>query len=493
MSNFGGDANTNFIFSHSEGIYSTSFNLSGNGTLRQYSYLNEEAQEYLLSTGSGGGPDRQRIASDRLQESRQSFFSTSYGSTTTIRPLYRNAIFGQSNLAYNLTGLIARSKFVEKDMSAITTQNERIDFLESWAKNPEWEIEWGDWDKKKINTHSLSANMAASIMEKTQTFSMSADLPPRPSKVNWNTALNVWITETNANWGLQLPEEQEIWKLDPFNFTERIIFKDYVNLSFNMIMDTEGWDSPETGRMEKRLSSLTTSLNLKKWGVTAAFSASRMLGYEYLRGDSLANTGWSQRKGDENMILRPRDFSLSLSKNTTMKDLWKNRLGFSINMNSRLYIDLQQYTSSNFTFNLGFTLDINNFLSLGVSAESANARIYQYIHSWPIFRNASIDLPAGTETNMFFDLLDSFRFDDEELRKKSGFKMKSFKISAVHHLGDWNAVLNWNMMPYRPTGSRRFSINNEVSFLLQWVPVSEIKSDITYNERNIPEWVVKGL
>jgi hypothetical protein len=245
--------------------------------------------------------------------------------------------------------------------------------------------------------------------------------------------------------------------------------------------------------MEKRLSSLTTSLNLTKWGVTAAYSASRMLGYEYLVGNTIANTGWLQRKGDENMILRPRDFTLSYIKNTSMKELWNNRLDLSVNVNSRLYIDLQQYTSTNFSFSLGFTLGISKFLSLSVSAESANARIYQYFHDWPVFRDAPVDLPPGTQTNLFLDLFDSFRFDNEDLRKSSGFKMKNFKIAATHHLGDWNAILNWSMVPYRPTGKRQFEMNNEVTFLVQWIPISEIKSDIAYNKRNTPEWVVKGL
>jgi hypothetical protein len=394
---------------------------------------------------------------------------------------------------YNLTGLAVKTKFVEEDMSAITDPNDRIDFLESWAKNPEWEMEWGDWNKDKINTHSLTAMLSASIMDKAQTFSMTADLPPRDAKLRWDTALRAWITETNADWGLQRPEEREKWKLDPFNFTERLIFGNFGNFTYNMKMDTEGWDSSDTGTMMKRLNSITTSLNLTKWGVTAAFSASQMLGYEYIAGNSLGNTGWTQRKGDENLILRPRDFSISYKKDTAMKELWKNRLDFSLNLNSRLYIDLQQYTYSNFTFSLGFTLNISNFLNLVVSAESANARVYQYFHNWPLFRNAKIDLPASTETNIFIDLLNSFRFDDEELRKKSGFKMKSFQISAVHHLGDWNAKLTWNMMPYRPTGSRRYEINNEVAFLLQWVPVSEIKSDIKYNKVKDPEWEIKGL
>jgi len=271
-------------------------------------------------------------------------------------------------------------------------------------------------------------------------------------------------------------------------------------------MDTEGWDSPETGKMEKRISSITTSLNLPKWGVTAAFSASRMYGYEYRNvQDNPAASGWFQRTGDENMFLRPKDFSLSFGKNIVMKEILKNKIynkvnnwiynniDFSVNVRTGVFINLQQYTSSNFTFSLGFTLGISKFLSLSVAAESANSRIYQYFHNWPGFDDAPIDLPPDTQTNLFLDLFDSFRFDNDDLRKKSGFKMKSFRISATHHLGDWNAVLNWSMAPYRPSGSRQYEINNEVSFLLQWIPISEIKSDISYNKRNTPEWVVKGL
>jgi len=495
-SNFGGDASTNFVFSHSEGLYTTSFSFLGNGTWRQFSYLNEEAQEYSLSA-TAIDPDRQKIANARLGESRTSAFSTSYGSTVTVRPVYWNAVFGQSNIAYNLKGLAVRSKFVEKEVPSGITQDERIEFFENWADNPEYEMEWGDWDKEKINTHSFTTNFSASIMDKLQTFSMSAELPPLDAALSWNTALRIWITETSANWRVQHPAEPDNIKLDPFNFTETLIFGTFGRLSFNMQMDTEGWDSEETGTMEKRVSSLTARLELSKWGVTAVYSASRMLGVEYLVGNSPSETGWFPRKGDENLILRPKDFILSFSKNIAMKDLWKNNINnnidFSVRISSGITINLQQYTSSNFTFSLGFTLGISRFLSLTVSADSANARIYQYFHDWPVFRDAPIELPEGTQTNIFYDLLDSFRFDNEELRKSSGFKMKTFRISATHHLGDWNAILSWSMAPYRPTDSRRFEINNEVSFLLQWIPISEIKSDIKYNKTKTPEWEVKGL
>jgi len=69
--------------------------------------------------------------------------------------------------------------------------------------------------------------------------------------------------------------------------------------------------------------------------------------------------------------------------------------------------------------------------------------------------------------------------------------MRNFRITATHYLGDWNAILSWSMTPYRPTNSREFEMNNEVSFLVQWAPINEIKSDISYNKRNTPEWDIK--
>jgi hypothetical protein len=488
--NFTGDAAVNLNFGHSEGLYSTSFSYTGNGSWRQFSYLNEDAQEYLTSSGD---KDRQKIATDKLQESRSSFFSTSYATTTTIRPFFQNAIFGQSNLAYNLSGIAVKSKFTEMDMTGITNQNDRINFYESWAENPEWELDWADWDKDKITVHSLTANLAAAIMDKTQTFTMSAELPPKDARLNWNTALNIWITTTTARWGIQRPEDQEEWKLDPFIFTETVNFGTFGNLSFNMTMDTEGWDSPETGQMEKRVNQLTSSLNLSKWGVSASFTASRMFGVEYRVGTGSADTGWFPRTGEENLILRPSNFTLNYSKTLSMKDLWKKNLDFSTTIRSGLVLNLQQYTSSSFSFILDFTLGINKLLSLKVSAESANSRIYQYFHDWPGFNDANIELPPDTQTNLFLDLFDSFRFDNDEIRKRSGFKMRRFWISAVHNLGDWNASLTWTMRPDRPTGSRQYEIFNDVAFLLQWIPISEIKSDIKYNKNKSPEWEVKGL
>ena len=459
VTNFSGNASVSLSFAHTENIFSNNFTYSFNGNWRQYSYLNEEAEEFLTS----GTPDPARVSDARRVEYSQSNFSTTYSNTVSIRPLYRNSIFGSSNLQYNLGGLAVKSNFI------------------GTGDDPNWEMVYGgDWDKEKINIHSLSGNIAATFMEKSQSFTVTADLPPRDSALSFNTSLNIWITQTTANWKVLFPGEEDKRKLEPFTATERINFGTFGSFSQNLTLDTE----------LKELVSLNSSLTLSRWGISASYAATRMLGYEYIPGVG-TGTGWVQRSGDENLKLRSRDFQMSFNKSFNVTEIWQNRLNFSIHINSRLYLDLQRYTNSSLSFGLGFTLEISKFLVFTLSTNSENSMIYRYFKDLPIFSNVPIDIPDGPQNNFFLDLFNSFRFDNEELRKMSGFKMQNFKISATHYLGDWNAVLNWSMAPYRPAGSRQFEINNEVSFLLQWVPISEIKSDISYNRMNRPKWTVK--
>ncbi|MDR0456806.1 MAG: LPS-assembly protein LptD [Treponema sp.] len=478
LNNFSGDASTTVNVNHSENFFSNSFSYSGSGTWRQYGYLNEEAEEYLTA----GVTDPAKVDNAKLQEYRSSSFSTSYNLSSTLRPLYQNPVFASSSLQYSLKGLAVKSKFDEK---------------KSTADNPHWELEYGEWDRKKIDIHQATANLSALIMDKTQTLSFTADLPPKDSALAWRTGIRVWITETDANWRMRYPSKEEIqkgtddrWKLEPFNATERLNFGAFGSFSQSLVLDTEG----------KELTSLTSALNFTKWGLTINYTASRMLGYEYIpKGsdkDNLAFEGWRTRKGeakagDPNYLLRSRDFSVNYSKNFSMKELWNNRLQFTVNTSSRLFFDLQRYTNSNFTFTLGFTLGINKFLDLSLSTSSENVSIYRYFRNMPFFSDAPIVIPDGPQNNLFFDLLNSFRFDDDKLRESSGFKMKNFRAAATHYMGDWNAILSWTMSPYRPVNKRQYEINNEVSFLLQWMPINEIKTDVSYNKSKTPEWTVK--
>ncbi|MCL2270422.1 MAG: LPS-assembly protein LptD, partial [Treponema sp.] len=461
-SNFGGDASTTLNFNHTENFYTNTFSYTGNGTWRQYSYLNEEAQDFLDSKGE---KDPARVNNAKEQEYKSSFFSTSYNLTSTLRPLYFNPIFGSSSLQYSLRGIAVKSNF------------------KGTADDPEWEMIYGEWKKEKVDTHQFTTNFSALLMDKTQTLSLTSDLPPRDPSLSWRTGIRIWITETDANMRILFPGEEDKRKLEPFYLTERINFAPYGTFSQSIVLDSEKYGEVTT---------LTSSLNLSKWGVTASYAASRMKGYEYIPpGSGPSTTGWVQKTGEEK--LQSKDFTLGFSKTMSMKELWNNRMQFSLNTSSRLSLDLQRYTSSSFTFSLRYTMGISKFLDLTLSTNSENSSIYRYLRNWPFFDDAPIEIPEGPQNNLFLDLINSFRFDDEELRKLSGFKMKNFSISATHYLGDWRAVLNWTMSPYRPPNSRQFEINNEVTFLIQWIPITELMSDVSFNKRNSPEWRVKGF
>jgi lipopolysaccharide assembly outer membrane protein LptD (OstA) len=462
LNSFSSDASTTINVNHSENFFSNSFSYLGNGTWRQYGYLNEEAEEYLTS----GVPDPQKIENAKLQEYKQSFFSTSYSISSTLRPLYQNPIFGSSSLQYNLKGLAVRSKFDE---------------VNSTGDNPQWDLDYGEWTKEKIDSHQFSTNVMALVMDKTQSFSLAATLPPKDSELTWRAGIRAWISETDANQRILFPGDEEKRKVEPLYATERLVFGTYGSFTQSAVLNTE----------EKEFTSLTSSLNLSKWGLTAAYAASRMRGYEYIPPDANTGTtgGWVQKAGDETLL--SRDFTLTYTKNISLKELWNKRMQFTVNTNSRLFLDLQRYTNSNFTFSLGYTLGINKLIDLSMSASSENSSIYRYLRNTPLFNDAPIDIPEGPQNSLFYDLMNSFRFDDNKLRESSGFKMKSFRIAATHYLGDWNAILSWNMSPYRPVNKRQYEINNEVTFLVQWIPINEFKTDLAYNKRNNPEWTVK--
>jgi lipopolysaccharide assembly outer membrane protein LptD (OstA) len=469
ISNFQGDGSITINLDHSENLYSNAFTYTGNGAWRQIGFLNEDAQDFLSTNPVTGEleTDPNKVSAARLQEFRKSFFSTSYGITSTLRPLYQNPIFGSSNLSYSLKGLAVRSKFDEEN---------------STGDNPQWDLEYGAWNKEKIDTHQFAVNIAAQVMDKSQTLSFITDLPfpSRDAAFTWRTGIRAWISETDANMKISFPEE-DIWrKLEPLYITERLVFGTFGNFSQNFVWNME----------ERKLTTATSSLNLPKWGLTASFSAANMRGYQYIPPDSgAALTGWVERPGEPK--IHPRDFRLAYAQTFNKKGLWDNRLQFNVNIRSSMTLDLQRYTNSNFFFSLGFTLGIANFMDLSFSTNSENAYIYRYLRNMPFFRDAPIDLPGGSQNNLFLDLINSFRFDNDGLRQSSGFKMKGFQIKATHYLGDWRAELDWTLIPERPANSRQYELNSKVSFLVKWVPIGELKSDITYNKNTPPTWVVK--
>ncbi|MDR3335189.1 MAG: LPS-assembly protein LptD [Treponema sp.] len=428
-------------------LYTTSLKFSGSATWQDYTHINEDAEEYTTGTGENKVTDQGKIDDAHKRAYTATQFTTSYESSTTIKPLYRNAIWGNSSLQYTLKGLLVKNKFVET------------------GADPSWEVIQGEWNQDDIQTHQVATNFAASVMDKVQNLTITADIPPEELILGGNATFRVWRTETNIRGKLLDPFDEPLF--DPIYFTETLRFgtSNSGSLQQYVVYDPE----------LEEFTNFTTTFGWS--GLSASYTATRSRPY------ILESQGWIQTTEDEH--LNPLDFKIAYSKTFKKAALWNNRLSFSINVNSNLTFDLQRYTNSSFNNTFGFTLGIVNFLDVSFSTTSANTVMFRYFQNLPFF-DLPVELPG--EQNFFTDLFNSFRFDDESLRRSSGFKLKAFKIDLVHHLGDWNAKLGITLTPYldRDTGSVPvYRFNNVISFVVQWVPITEIKTEITHDKDKI--------
>jgi hypothetical protein len=428
--------------------YSSSFRLSGTGAWRGYMFLNEEAEEF----SNGGVPDPVKIKNARDGNYRETYFTSSWEYGVTLQPLYFSSVWKNTSLQYNVRGLLAKTT------------------VDTSGENPDWDMVYGKWNKEDLDTHQVAANVAASVRDYNQNLSITAVLPPEDSSLAGNATFRVWITETSARGRILNPYEEDKRSFEPVYMTETLRFGSAGSFQQYIVYDPE----------IKEFTTLTSSLSLS--GLTASYTAIYDRSYEF---QNLSGRYSWVAVGEKHLV--PREFRMAYAKTFRKDGLWNNRLSFSVNLNTGLGFNLQQYTNSRYNLSLGFTTGITNFLDLTFSTTSENAQIFRYFSNLPFFDDFPRELYQNQETNLFTDLLNSFRFDDIELRRRSGFKLKSFSLSLVHHLGDWNATLSMTLSPYldQTSSPYTYKFNNEIAFLVQWVPITEIKTDIRYDKEKL--------
>jgi hypothetical protein len=159
-------------------------------------------------------------------------------------------------------------------------------------------------------------------------------------------------------------------------------------------------------------------------------------------------------------------------------------LSYNIGLTSSISLDLLRYNFSRFTLGLNAKVSITRFLDISLGFLSENASIYRYMQDIPGFQIEGAPRVGG-EANIFTDLLNSFNFFDMDKRRGSGFKMKNLNLSLVHHLGDWDATLDVKLTPYQDTIGAQplYRFNTEIAFTVRWIPISEIKTELTYDEK----------
>jgi hypothetical protein len=413
--------------------YALSLRFFGNASWQDYTMINEEAEEFDTLA---------EIDAAYLRVHNATFYTTSSELINTIKPVYQDPIWGASNFQYTLRGLLVKSAFNQT------------------AAEPAWDAVFGKWDKESLDAHSLAVNVIASVMDQTQNFSVIANIPPEETSLSGDLTLRAWISETNVKEKILDPYGEP--SFDPLYFTETLRFKTGYSAQQYLVYDPKLED----------LTNVTPSLTLGSF--TASYSAVRSKSYYLAPGQ-----GWLLTTDPEK--LNPREFRLSYAQTFTREKIWYQRLSFKVNVNTGFTFDLQRYTYSRFNFSLSLTLGITKFIDISLTTSSENAVVFRYIQDFPFF---SLDEELPGEKNIFFDLLNSFRFDNDDLRRQSGFKLKSFNLAITHHLGDWTATLGLTLSPYLDQANfpYQYKFNNQISFVVQWLPIPEIKTAIHYDK-----------
>ncbi|MDR2097656.1 MAG: LPS-assembly protein LptD [Spirochaetaceae bacterium] len=421
-------------------MFSITGGLSGSMQWQDHTYINEEAEEYDTDD---------KIKNEKFADYRSTVWTTSWTHNTTMNPLFWSPMLKTSNIQYSLGGLLARSNFDEAASS---------------VNSPSWEIIHGEWNKDNISKHDIAVNFGVSILDKMQSLHLDTELPPRDSNLNMNSTVNAWISTTTVKTMIKNPFEAEP-QYQPASFSETLTFKPGYTFSQYLVYDPAYSD----------WTNLSSTLTLSKFSAT--YSSSRTPGFTLDPA-----TGWKERPSAD-ARLRPVSIGAGFSTAFKKENLLNKRLGFSLDPGIKLNLDLQRYTYSNLEFSLNFTLNVTKFLSLSMGTHSQNQEMYRYLSFLPFFSEHSSEIPKDTSKtdNFFLDLINSFRFDNEELRKSSGFKLKSFNFSATHHLGDWDARLTIGMTPYREGTEYKF--DTRIAFLLQWLPISELKTELSYESK----------
>ena len=163
-----------------------------------------------------------------------------------------------------------------------------------------------------------------------------------------------------------------------------------------------------------------------------------------------------------------------------------DRISFAPSLSTSEIYDFVRPTNSYFRFIPALTFKVNNFLSITFSAETKNSVIYRYFCSDEEYQEKYM---GKGERNILQDLLDSFRFDDEEKRKSSAFKIQSLKIDVTHDLDDWDLNCSFSIKPRLMTssttgynssygGKSYYDFSPYFSISVSWRPLASMKTQI---------------
>lgn len=359
----------------------------------------------------------------------------------TFKPFYYIPLVSNTRLSYRLSCDILRMKFNGN------------------AQNPAWTPAFVSFSKNKkekkptVSTHEAEALIE--FREKEGAFSQSLRLESKLPPVNesYLATLSFAFPTTEVKFSSGIKKNiDEKWEKE--DFTESV----NISLLKNELKFTQTY---KHSLEKKRAEQLRFSAAWK--GLYADVNFLTTKGYTFSQA-----AGYTV-KNNEEFLLKSVDFTYSPS--SLKFYAWKNRISFSLGGTIKTSFNAIKQTQSYFVFAPEIEFAIHENLKISLKSESRNSVIYRY------FGN-QYGLPG--ETNFFVDLMNSFRFDNESLRRKSGFKIKNFSLKIERDLVDWLLSCELKISPriIHSNGRKQFDFKPYFSLSIVWKPVSRFKTRV---------------
>ena len=426
--------------SYGGSFFSASSNFTYNPVFQEHPYISTDE-----SIGGYTETSAKSLKKTDYAAQKQDLTNTN---TISFKPFTNISFIKNSGITYRNVIKFVRTEFLGDEFDSTGEAN--------------WVYHGPDFtDKDSVTTHALDFIFSSNQLENkfSQTLTLTTTLKPQAEQYYANLKLVFPYVTTGIETGFKKAstDEDAAWVKQPIKQSLSLsLFNSTLKLteSYNYNLEDDHHDSFKASLTWKTLS--------------FSYIMSYTYGFDMEYDTSGNPSGWVQRSDKEFL---PYSLAFSYSSGTKTLYTWKNRISMGVSLNTNITADLLRPTSSYFSFAPTLSFKIQDFLTFSFSSTSKNTAIYRY------FGN-DIGLPG--ETNVFLDLINSFRFDDESLRKASGFKLKSLNFNLTHELHDWDFTTTFKVEPRLITedNQKKYDFSPYMTISITWRPMSSMKTEI---------------
>lgn len=436
------------------GFLSLTNSLDFTPVYQEHPYLKEALKNAsgLKNDTSNGGYSESSIKSIRNADNNALKLDLLESNSLTIKPFYYNEYFSETAISWNTTAKLLETKYISTD-----------------PDEPEWEYLTMDLsDSERFTVNNLGVVLAAKKDNLSSKLSLSSTLPPQASRYSFVWSLSNSFLTLSAGTGVkQKSTTDDTWVKEDFSQSLSIkLFSSKLSLNQSFVYNLEDDYSD------------SLKFSLSGYGLQFAYTASYVSGYDFIPG-----SGW-KAKSSTDKSFQPYSLSAAYTSSKKTFKYLNEKIQFAPSLSTSLVYDYLRPTGSYFTFIPAFTFKINKLLDITFSTESRNSSIFRYFCSKDDY---AYYYQENGERNMFTDLFNSFRFDDESKRRESGFKLKTFKILMTHDLDDWDLNFEFSITPRyisatssenKRGGKAYYDFEPYMKLSVSWRPLSSMKTQI---------------